>query len=211
MTRDKYLCRYYCSTLKRGRIVEHLKVVHHKEVDVAAAMAMGPVDQSKAFELIRNQGNFEHNVKVLQGDALRESFIQVRRQEKYVNPPDYIPCPSCYGFFYHPELWRHVKHYCKQVNREDGSETRRRVSITARSRLIVLDATVEVKLLSDEKKLLNSALTSVQRGDVKDTIMKDKDILLFGGTLLSKLGIRRKNDVIQRMRQVGQTMSIYMY
>ena len=123
MTRDKYLCYYYCSTLKRGQIVEHLKVGHHKEVDVAATMAMGPVVLSKAFELIRNKGNFEHNVKVLQGDAPRESFIPIRRQEKYVNPPDYIPCPSCYGFFYHPELWRHVKHHCKQVNREDGSET----------------------------------------------------------------------------------------
>ena len=68
---------------------------------------------------------------------------------------------------------------------------------------------MEVKLHSDEMKLLNSALTSVQRGDVKDAIMKDKDILLFGGILLSKLGIRRKNGVIQR--QVGQTISIYMY
>jgi hypothetical protein len=55
--------------------------------------------------VLRNKGNFYHNINVLK---MREGdLIVVRRPTKEVSYKDYVPCQNCLGFFVKAELWRH--------------------------------------------------------------------------------------------------------
>ena len=78
------------------------------ESQVAKAMAMETAqEQDLAFERLHLVGDYQHNGDVL---ALGEGELIVVRMPKKVEggiAANFLPCPSCMGFFMASELWKH--------------------------------------------------------------------------------------------------------
>ena len=129
MARDKMQACVYCGQLKRHRIIDHLEALHAHEPEVAALDPRKNSEKRKvAIELLKNRGNFQHNVKVLRGEA--SHFIPVRRKVGAVPIDSYLPCNYCLGFFSKSELWWHVKYYCLQKHQmNDHDENDQKTSI----------------------------------------------------------------------------------
>jgi hypothetical protein len=55
----------YCGKLLKHRLKNHLATQHSEEKEVAS-LAGSKMEQIKRFQLIKNNGNFKHNIKVLE-------------------------------------------------------------------------------------------------------------------------------------------------
>lgn len=82
--------------------------MHSNEPAVAKILAKPKKSQERKgmWTLLRNRGNFEHNIKALMTGG---SLIVDRRpsQEKPVD--DFLPCPYCLAFIVKDDIWRHTK------------------------------------------------------------------------------------------------------
>ena len=59
-----------------------------------------------AFERFRLLGDYQHNCDVLdlgKGELIR---VQTPKEEEEGIATNFLPCPSCMGFFMASELWR---------------------------------------------------------------------------------------------------------
>ena len=101
------------------------------------------------LQLLRNKGNFKHNVKILRGE-IDGKIIPVRRSKINRGNEDYLPCTLCHGFYKRDELWRHCKNLCP-MNKEERKEgeTELKMSVTASSKLFLCAATKSKKSLSE--------------------------------------------------------------
>lgn len=199
--RNRKLACLYCGKLLMHRIVVHLEKMHGDEIAVAEASGEKGTERANKFELIKNKGSFAHNMKVLEGKA--ECFIPARRQTENVDPHMYLPCTNCFGFFRKEELWRHVKHHCKFAPTGQPDGTGQRISITIQSKILLATAQSEDGT-SPDLAMLNEALLASHDDDVKQAIVNDELIKKLGSVLLNKLGMRRKNSIVQRMRQLAR-------
>lgn len=205
LPQNKYLACAFCHEVKRHRIVEHLERVHSNEVEVAAALALPKKSKERmeALNLLKNRGNFIHNTKVLRGEAT--GFIPARRKEGDIVISQYLPCVHCLGFFSNVELWRHVKYHCPQRPRMvDQSETRQKTSITSQAKILLSSAIMPNGAINAELKLINDALIKAHDDEIKANIVNDFTLKKVGGVLLNKLGERRRNCVMQRLRQLAR-------
>ena len=195
---DKLLACFYCGKTLKHRISEHLESMHKNETDVAKAFALKGKDRKNAITLLRNKGNFKHNIKVL--TSKQDNIIVARRPPKSrLIPSNYLPCTYCYAFYQKDEFWRHAK-ACpfRQKLGETG-----RPALTASARLLLKSAVLpETKGTADGEKLLLALCT--KRDEIAKLVIHDKILIHFGKTLLQKLGTRRKNDISQRLRQLAR-------
>lgn len=201
-TDTKKLCCLFCGKLFARRIVDHITRMHPDEPMVAHANALKGEDRCKAFELIKNKGSFAHNTKVLRGEA--EYFVTARRQGDTIDADGFLPCVYCYGFYRIPEMWRHVKSYCKFKPKEPESGQTKNISLTAQARIMLSSAVLTESAIDSDLKLVQEALLQMHQDKIKKAIEHDQLIIRTGAVLLNKLGPRRKNDVIQRLRQLGR-------
>lgn len=98
----------YCgkSNLK---IARHLQRKHEDEDDVAHAFSfpVGSKERKVLLETLRNKGNWQHNLKVLEeGNG---EIVTWKRPSEKASVNDYLPCQHCYAMFKRTELWRHQK------------------------------------------------------------------------------------------------------
>lgn len=140
-----------------------------------------------------------HNVRILSG---QEGEIIVARASKarYMKPSDYLPCTSCYGFFRRTEVTRHYKQ-CQHKSDNTGSS--KNYNVRVESELLLESAVLPTK--SGDEVFLEPILSKMNKDDLfYEQITNDPLILRFGKILLNKLGLRRKNNIAQRMRQIGR-------
>ncbi|XP_035222706.1 uncharacterized protein LOC118195486 [Stegodyphus dumicola] len=106
----KYYCPY-CE-IPFGKLVRHMEKVHADESEVQfilAAKNNTSISKRKRERMIcklRNIGNHKHNINVLERGG---ELIVVYRPSINVNvdPCNYVPCPTCYGYYGKKELWKH--------------------------------------------------------------------------------------------------------
>ncbi len=186
--------------------------MHGDETEVARACAY-PVksrERKKAFEILKNKGNFLHNVEVLNHPEGNRKIIVVRRSGR--SDAKYLPCPLCCGFFIQSELWRHYR-VCPCRSESDKTMTSRGVRVQA---CLFLQAAI-LPVENSDRKDLEPILVSMHKDAIYKLVVNDRLILKFGKILYHKLGHRRKNDVSQRMRQLGRlkkalgTSELYEY
>lgn len=227
---NKKLACVYCKELFVHRISDHLYSMHIEEHDVAKAFAHPPGSKKrkKAIEKIKNRGSFQHNIKILQGE-ISDYLIVCRRSskiQKTAYKDEYLPCTTCYGFFLAVDLWRHYK-ICKHKELDDDDDDEReknKESVTGLQAKAPACDRMEDKesgmgIQAKAYCMLKSALPPTENRDAdelepilskmkKDEIYKacvqDKLILRLGLVLFRKLGIKRKNNIAQRMRQLGR-------
>ena len=107
---DKILCCIYCHRMIKHHIVDHLQSVHSEEHDVAKALSLPlkSMERKRAITLIKNKGNFAHNVKMI--EEKNDNLILARRKSVgYVLDMKFLPCVFYKAFYATQELWRHSK------------------------------------------------------------------------------------------------------
>ncbi|KAL3837344.1 hypothetical protein ACJMK2_022708, partial [Sinanodonta woodiana] len=189
---DKVLACLYCGKLLKHRIVEHLNAKHCNETEVAKALAKSGKLRAHAIENIKHMGNYKHNIKVI--NLQNGNLIVAKRSATDQNYDQYLPCIYCLGFFKKGDLWKHGRSCKFKCPNATGNET----SMQARSKLL-LSSTVESRC-----KNLSPILDSMHNDEVYGFLKNDNLILSFGKILFEKLGIRRKHNISQRMRQLAR-------
>ena len=110
--------RLFCKK-PQEKVRRHQTRQHKSESQVAKAMAMETAQEPDlAFEKLRLLGDYQHNCDVLD---LGEGELIVVRMPKEVEEgiaANFLPCPSCMGFFMASELWRHPQN-CPQRSQEN--------------------------------------------------------------------------------------------
>lgn len=102
---DKKQICFYCQK-PQAKLPRHLQTVHFEESAVINWMAEKDSKLKNAkLTKLRNLGNHLENCKVLEEG--RGEIIVRYRPTVDVNPRDYVPCPTCYGYFAKKFLWKH--------------------------------------------------------------------------------------------------------
>ncbi|KAJ8043471.1 hypothetical protein HOLleu_10566 [Holothuria leucospilota] len=86
------------SLMKASKLPRHLRSAHPDESAVRDWMDEKDANMKRVkLTKLRNLGNHIHNCKVLE-DGHGEILVRYRPTEN-VDPKDFVPCPSCYGYF----------------------------------------------------------------------------------------------------------------
>ena len=172
----------------------HLKRQHSDNPEVAALLAKP--GEGKNLKRYINLGIFNHNTSVLQ--AKSGIFIVGRKSSALHNVKEYLPCQKCLMFFLRYDLSRHTK-ACTVTNNSQISDT-----IQVDSHMLLLGALAAYETGID-KNLLQQVINTRMRKD-KLTREAKCDVLIthFGSSLLQRLGLKRANDIAQRMRQLAR-------
>ena len=102
---DKKQICFYCEK-PQSKLPRHLRSAHPDESAVRDWMDEkdAKVERAKLSKL-RNLGNHLHNCKVLE-DGHGQLLVKYRPTES-MDPKEFVPCPSCYGYFSKKFLWKH--------------------------------------------------------------------------------------------------------
>ena len=200
---DKILVCYYCTKQLRYRIGNHLKSCHSSEEEVKEAFSKADERERKhCIEKLKNMGNFNHNMKVLKDK--KGELIVARRSANKLCVTDYLPCTHCYAFYRSKELFRHVKN-C-HFNPDPTSYPCANQAITGNSKFLLEGGLADDREMASQVDDFSKHIVDTMRrnDDVCEAVKGDKIIHRFGNILLNKLGLRRKNDISQRVRQLGK-------
>ncbi|XP_051929371.1 uncharacterized protein LOC127605660 [Hippocampus zosterae] len=197
---DKTHYCFYCgqSNLKMAR---HLERKHKEFKDVAFAFSFpsGSKKRKVLLEQLRNKGDFKHNSTVLKKG--QGELVTWKQPTDAASIHDYLPCPSCYGWFLKTGLWKHhlvcrARELCEDDKRKKGKRVQK-----------------------DAASLLPTALSSggceeiinnMRQDPVSFHIRSDYLICKYGESLYAKHGsVKSKHQYIaQRMRELGRFMLI---
>lgn len=186
----------YCEK-SQSKISRHLERSHSNEVEVAKAFSFpkGSKKRKVLLEQLRNQGNYYHNIGVL--ETGRGEIVTWRQPTADAVLSDFLPCPDCLAFFMKKDLWKHSK-TCRgqgDVKKRKGESVR-----SAAACLIPMAA----KCSADIRALLQT----MRQDEITQTIMKDSLICLYGESLYTKCGHDKSQHhyIIQKMRELARFM-----
>ncbi|KAI7789439.1 hypothetical protein IRJ41_018073 [Triplophysa rosa] len=184
----------YCE-MSQSKIARHLERKHLNETEVAKALSFpkGSKKRRDLLEQIRNQGNYYHNLKVL--ETGRGEIITWRQPTADAVISDFLPCPDCLAFFKKKDLWKHSK-MCRgqgDVRKNKGERVR---SVAA----------CMIPMKAKCSAGIRSLLQSMRQDEITQTIMDDSLICLFGESLYTKCGHDKTQHqyIIQKMRELAR-------
>lgn len=200
---DKVNVCTYCSKEMKSKMTRHLLKVHMDEVDVYQ-MALLPKKSKERRALSHKllyEGNFKHNISAINSGG--RMFIVGRRTRK--SHKEYLPCDLCGQFLLVTSLSAHRKICQKnqQPTNDKPSTAKHRTSAVAKSKAVYHTA-----LLTGENAQLVTLINGLQRGEVKDIVIKDDLIKKDASLRLEGLGSvkHQKPDDINRVRQICRTL-----
>lgn len=169
--------------------------MHSNEPAVAKILAKPKKSQERKgmWTLLRNRGNFEHNIKALMTGG---SLIVDRRpsQEKPVD--DFLPCPYCLAFIGKDDIWRHTKN-CPFVDVERDQH-----SVKKAATLLLEGSTNK----SDQEMI---AITNGMKNDeVTQCVKTDSLLCILGTNMIKKVGKDRITNVRQKLRELGRLLLV---
>ncbi|XP_026106347.1 uncharacterized protein LOC113078238 [Carassius auratus] len=93
----------------QSKLARHLERSHSNETEVAKAFSFPKRSKERRIllEQLRNQGNYYHNIKVL--ETGRGEIITWRQPTEDADISEFLPCPDCLAFFMKKDLWKHSK------------------------------------------------------------------------------------------------------
>ena len=103
-------CLYCKSMIGSTNLMKHLLRRHQSEEDVVQLMTLPCLSlaRKKHMQILRNRGNFEHNVIVLkQGGGLLVCNRPSNRKDISENIDSYCACSNCFGFYSKREISKH--------------------------------------------------------------------------------------------------------
>ncbi|XP_026081500.1 uncharacterized protein LOC113058050 [Carassius auratus] len=191
--------KQYCVFCEKAqsKLARHLERSHSNETEVAKAFSFPKRSKERRIllEQLRNQGNYYHNIKVL--ETGRGEIITWRQPTEDADISEFLPCPDCLAFFMKKDLWKHSK-TCRgqrDVKRSRGERVR-----SAAVCLIPTPAQCSAGI--------SSLLQAMRQDEISETIMKDSLICLYGESLYTKCGHDKSQHqyIIQKMRELARFM-----
>ena len=162
----KYVC-FYCDK-PQTKLPRHLQSAHSQESAVSDWMAEKD-DKLRSAKLtkLRNLGNHMQNCKVLKEE--RGELIVKYRPTVNVDPRDFVPCPTCYGYYAKKFLW---KHSCPLETVTGASRNRKRGQ-RVRNGTLLLPST------SSSQSGVEELLLELKNDNISRVIKSDKLILML--------------------------------
>ncbi|KAG9275033.1 hypothetical protein AMEX_G9507, partial [Astyanax mexicanus] len=195
-----YSKKQYCLFCKQGflKITRHLERAHHTELDVARAVSFpkGSKQRRLHLELLRNKGNFVHNVEVLKsGDG---KLVPRKQPKKDSQAQDFLHCVHCQGLFAKRLLWRHMM-VCKfkpSVPQKPGK--------TRVQSLCAFAVPPPPGIKAEFWKMLSN----MNQDEVYSVVKSDGLIMEYGEHLYNRLGydVAKHEYIRQKMRELGRLL-----
>ena len=153
------------------------------------------------FDELRNLGDFNHNITVLQGGK-GELIVKKRISSSSDRTADeYLPCTYCLAFCISSELWRHVKG-CKFRTRPLAVVPENQKGTIKLSRWMLRGAVAVGLPEIVNREFAYHIIESMMPHEVSNTAKRDHLILLHGKVMFDKLGMARANEVRSRCAMV---------
>ncbi|XP_073694436.1 uncharacterized protein [Garra rufa] len=195
----RYNKKHHC--LYCGQVVQkmsrHLSRRHSDVVEVAKALSLPKNSKERRLQLdyIRNKGNFEHNVEVL--ESRQGKLIPWKQPKKKTEGQEFMHCVYCFGLFRKRVMWRHFQ-VCNF--KPQGKSSKR-----GKTRVQALCAFAEPAPtgLSDTYwKFLNE----MNQDEVAVAIKEDRCILEYGFRLFNKNEnvISQHQYIRQKLRELAR-------
>lgn len=155
--------KYYCPFCEKpfSKLPRHMESAHPTEPEIAALIALEKDEKSKKMReqilcKLRNIGNHRYNCEV-QKKGEGGLLVVHRPSEDCADPNNYVPCPTCFGYFAQRELW---KHKCLLK----GESSSNRVLSVARS-LIPVPYYIENNVKDILSTMRQDEITNIVRSD----------------------------------------------
>ena len=199
---DKYSYCVFCDK-RQIKLPRHCRRAHFKETLVTEAISVRKEDiklKRQKWQKIRNLGNHEHNILVLQNKA---KYMVVRKRPSDHSKgkhtiQDYVPCSTCVGYFHTNTLWKH-KRVCPY---------RLKTKFTCSANHVKQGRS----LIPSQFKIslqLRSALNDMKGDRVSIIVKNDRDILLVGSSVLGKSNSNRKADKArEKIRMLARILEV---
>ena len=161
------LCFY--SEKLHAKIFRHYEHNHKDESEVVNAFAH-PCDSKehkKAIEMLRLQGNFYHNLCMLESKSGQLIVIRRPGEGEECSVDYFLPCPHC-GFMKKKDLWRRVKGCIFRSGDDDIGDDKKYQKLQNKSKLLILPSICPDKgpLFQDVVAFMKSdPITLVARND----------------------------------------------
>lgn len=192
----------YCVYCKKPNLnfARHLQGKHKDEVDVAHAFSfpVGSKERKVLLETLRNKGNWQHNLKVLEeGNG---EIVTWRRPSEKISVDDYLPCQNCYAMFKRTALWRHEKRCrVRKVDKKTGKKRR------------VQKASPQLLPVSKSSDGIQNLIHTMLQDNITAQIRSDPMICKYGDALFAREGCEQSQHryIAQKMRELGRFVMLF--
>lgn len=185
--------KHYCFYCKKSvvQIARHLLTLHSKEVEVQDIKQLHISDpiRRRKLNLLRNKGDFEHN------KVSKENILVVRHSTKANthNEKQYVPCPSCLGYF----MKHNLRHHKARCSPHKGD---RQLQGNSRKLLNLIHGKAS-------ERLRNCVVAHMFQDEILNNILFDEYLILYGNYLCVKYTQDHlKNHVRAQLRLLGRLM-----
>ena len=193
----KHRC-FYCGQFVQ-KMSRHLWRKHSDKVDVAKACSLpkNSSERRRQLDYIRNKGNFEHNIDVLEKE--RGKLIPCKQPTKKSEGRKFAHCVYCYGLFTKRVMWRHFQ-VCRFKPQCNPSKQ-------GKSRVQALCAFAE-PVPHGYSNAYWKFLSNMNQDNIAVAVKKDPCLLKYGYRLFKKFEkvISQHQFVRQKLRELGRLL-----
>ncbi|XP_061624998.1 uncharacterized protein LOC133475719 isoform X11 [Phyllopteryx taeniolatus] len=195
-----YNKKQYCLYCKTGfvKISRHLERAHRDKPEVARALSFAKRSKGRSMclERLRNQGNFTHNVEVLNSGI--GTPVPRKRPKDKSQVHNFLHCTFCQGFFLKHALWKHMK-FCKFKPSNPPNSGKMRIQA-----LCGFTAPAPPGVKEQLWKLINRMIMD----DVYEAVKSDPWIMEYGQHLYNRHGhdATKHEYIRQQMRALGRLL-----
>ncbi|XP_068758091.1 uncharacterized protein [Montipora capricornis] len=199
---DKRQACFYCEKLY-AKISRHYEHNHKDESEVVNAFAhpRGSKERKKAIEKLRLQGNFHHNLRVLESKSGQLIVIRRPGEGEECSLDDFLPCPHCLGFMKKKDLWRHVKGCNFRSGDDDTADDKKYQKLQSKSKLLILPS-----ICPGKSSLFQDVVASMKSDHITLVARNDAVISALGTMMVEKVGSKRCHDISQNMRNLARLL-----
>ena len=182
------LC-WFCEVFQ-PKLTRHLKIVHKAESQIQKILKFPKRQQDEAYEKLRKDGIFQHNVQSIKEGKKNECMHTERKQSKPKNRSVKM-CVDCKGFFYSKYFYQPTKRCLKRRTAEQPS-----------SKLV---SGVEVGLIERLEKNEDQGFLDIVgrfgKDEAGNLYQTNQMLLHFGRNIYSKHWVRKEKVV--KCRRIG--------
>ena len=185
----------YCGVFQT-KLTRHIKTVHKNEEKVKEILGLDRKQQEKEFDLLRKQGIYEHNLKLMKKGKTQQVLEVERKQIKKEGKESKLKvCTLCKAFVKSTYYAQHVK--ACSVFKDESQSKNQIVSCLSADLLQKYEDTKDKEFVD----ILNRFAT-----DEVGTFCKNDKMLLTFGAFMFKKNRRRKGKGVESRRVIMQNM-----
>lgn len=194
----------YCHNMY-AKLARHMEQMHSGELEVAATLALPKhsKERKKQWDQIRNRGNFNHNLKVINSE--QGAIIPLRRPSSKARRDEYLPCTKCLGFASKKHLRKHTR-TCKSYR--SGTETGTEITTAKPHHYIQGSMALLPCGPADSSCFKNDIINRMAHDQVSLIVRNDPLILMYGMKLYQTHSKHphQHQYVKQKLRELGRLL-----